>query len=197
MTVEKMPSLVVIFSGKRKSGKDHTTDILKERLGSACHMMRLSGPLKQQYAKENGLDAKELLTASEYKETFRADMIAWGEAKRNADSGYFCKLVEEEAILSGSKVWIITDARRPTDIEYFLQHYKTLVVRVQAPLSVRERRGWTFNAGVDDAPSECALDDAGIKFDVIIDNDDSSSKDVNIYNASVDGLVQRILAAAE
>ncbi|XP_057195699.1 phosphomevalonate kinase isoform X3 [Triplophysa rosa] len=45
------PRSVLLFSGKRKSGKDYVTDLLQKRLSSEmCCILRLSAPLKQQYA---------------------------------------------------------------------------------------------------------------------------------------------------
>ncbi|XP_073663051.1 phosphomevalonate kinase isoform X3 [Tursiops truncatus] len=45
------PRLVLLFSGKRKSGKDFVTEALQSRLGAdVCAVLRLSGPLKKQYA---------------------------------------------------------------------------------------------------------------------------------------------------
>jgi phosphomevalonate kinase len=41
------PPVVVIFSGKRKGGKDYVTEILQAKLGvDVCETFRLSGPLK-------------------------------------------------------------------------------------------------------------------------------------------------------
>ena len=90
------PRLVLLFSGKRKSGKDFITDrlqviifnnqepwtndnwrILKheywssfyqESIGSDSVILRLSGPLKECYAKDHGLDFDKMLSASDYKE---------------------------------------------------------------------------------------------------------------------------------
>ncbi|XP_038958269.1 phosphomevalonate kinase isoform X1 [Rattus norvegicus] len=46
------PRLVLLFSGKRKSGKDFVTERLQSRLGgNICAVLRLSGPLKEQYAR--------------------------------------------------------------------------------------------------------------------------------------------------
>ena len=87
------PRLIVIFSGKRKSGKDYVTDRLLEQVASAaggtdvCSVGRLSGPLKKAYADENGLDYKELLSDGPYKERYRADMIVWGERKAGWGGG--------------------------------------------------------------------------------------------------------------
>lgn len=75
-------------------------------------------------------------------------MIQWGEEKRNENPEYFCKLatsVEE----SERDIWIISDSRRTTDIEYFLKYYpqKTLTLRIEASQDVREERGFVFKPG--------------------------------------------------
>lgn len=44
---------------------------------------------------EHGLDFQRLLGASTYKEAYRKDMIRWGEEKRQADPGFFCRKVVE------------------------------------------------------------------------------------------------------
>ncbi|XP_013418217.1 phosphomevalonate kinase [Lingula anatina] len=175
------PAVVLVFSGKRKSGKDFITEIIQKRLGfEVCSIMRLSGPLKSQYAKEHRLDADRLLDATSYKEHYRADMIKWGEERRQKDPSYFCRLATE-GMSALKPVWIISDARRKTDIEYFNSFYKeqTLLIRVQAKESVRMDRGWKFTSGVDDAESECDLD-SGITWHMIIDNN-GQEEQLNIH----------------
>jgi phosphomevalonate kinase len=54
-----------------QSGKDFVCEKLLERLGGAAEIGRLSAPLKQAFAEENGLDFKELLTDGPYKEKYR------------------------------------------------------------------------------------------------------------------------------
>ncbi|CAI9608972.1 unnamed protein product [Staurois parvus] len=164
------PRLVLVFSGKRKSGKDFITDRLQESLGGdTCAILRLSGPLKKQFAQERGLDFQRLLDASEYKETFRAAMIRWGEEQRTADPAYFCRLIVEGV---SQPVWIISDARRRSDVDWFLSSYRgvTQTVRVVASHETRRARGWEYTPEVDEAESECGLD-SGVTFDWIITND--------------------------
>lgn len=164
-----LPRLVIVFSGKRKSGKDFVAEKLLRLIGDdEAILFRLSGPLKQQYAIEKNLDFASLLTSSSYKEKFREDMIKWGEAKRLADPDYFCNLACASG--KGKRVWIISDARRPSDVDYFRQ-MKTniLLVRIEASDDVRRRRGWEFVSGIDDCDSECALD-SGIPWDHVIFN---------------------------
>ncbi|XP_039243601.1 phosphomevalonate kinase-like isoform X3 [Pipra filicauda] len=164
------PRVVLLLSGKRKSGKDFVAEELRSRLGpDVCTILRLSGPLKEQYAKEHGLNFQRLLDASAYKETFRQDMIHWGEEKRRADPGFFCRAAVEGAV---HPVWVVSDTRRLSDVEWFRDVYGDVVqtVRVVATEETRKRRNWVFVTGVDDAESECGLDQ-GVAFDWVITND--------------------------
>ncbi|XP_049974707.1 phosphomevalonate kinase isoform X1 [Alexandromys fortis] len=174
------PRLVLLFSGKRKSGKDFVTEALQSRLGgNICAVLRLSGPLKEQYARdrvldglcflqEHGLDFQRLLDASTYKEAYRRDMICWGEEKRQADPGFFCRKVVEGV---SQPIWLVSDTRRVSDIQWFQEAYGTVTqtVRVVASEQTRQQRGWVFTPGVDDAESECGLDNLG-SFDWVIEN---------------------------
>ncbi|XP_039623772.1 phosphomevalonate kinase [Polypterus senegalus] len=164
------PKLILLVCGKRKSGKDYITELIHCRLDSSiCAVLRLSGPLKEQYAKQHELDYDRLLDATEYKERYRADMIRWGEERRTADPGYFCRPIVQGV---SQPVWIVSDARRKSDIDWFRSHYEeqTVIVRVVASEKTRRQRGWQFTEGVDDAQSECGLDD-GVNFDWVITND--------------------------
>lgn len=163
-------AVVLLFSGKRKSGKDYVVAELTKLLGEEkCVVMRLSGPLKKQYALEHGLDFERLLDSSSYKEKHRKSMIAWGESKRKEDPEFFCDLATKD----GDKpVWIISDARRKTDIKYFRERFNTINVRVEATDEIRQFRGWSFVSGIDDAESECDLDNETA--DVFVDNNGDS-----------------------
>ncbi|XP_063002046.1 phosphomevalonate kinase isoform X1 [Elgaria multicarinata webbii] len=166
----RTPRLVLLFSGKRKSGKDFVAEEIQSRLGpDVCTILRLSGPLKEQYAKEHGLDFQRLLDASNYKETYRQDMIRWGEERRRTDPGFFCRIVVEGAV---QPIWVVSDTRRASDVEWFRDVYGDVVqvVRVVAAEETRRRRNWVFITGIDDAESECGLDQ-GIAFDWVITND--------------------------
>ncbi|XP_061553291.1 phosphomevalonate kinase isoform X2 [Phycodurus eques] len=164
------PKLLLIFSGKRKSGKDYVTDIVLDRLGEdVCAVVRLSAPLKQAYAREHGLDLEQLLGCGVYKEVYRADMIRWGEARRRQDPGFFCHLATRGA---RRPIWVVSDARRMSDLHWFWAKFpqQTRFVRVESREETRRRRGWSFTAGVDDAESECGLD-SGVDFHWTITNE--------------------------
>ncbi|KFO24936.1 Phosphomevalonate kinase [Fukomys damarensis] len=143
--------------------------LMSNRLGAdICAVLRLSGPLKEQYAQEHGLSFQRLLDASSYKETHRRDMIRWGEEKRQADVGCFCRKVVEGI---SQPVWLVSDTRRVSDVQWFQEAYGavTRTVRVVASEQSRRQRGWVFTPGVDDAESECGLDHLG-GFDWVIEN---------------------------
>ena len=150
---------VLLFCGKRKSGKDFVTDKLMEMIpgNEKGVIIRLSGPLKKCYAKDNGLEYKKLLEATEYKEKHRKDMIKWSEEIRlgvqgngvngllkrsifrNRDYGYFCRAALEMYEADRFSILIVSDCRRKTDFRFFEEKYpgKCLRIRVRAPEEVR------------------------------------------------------------
>ena len=64
--------LIVMISGKRKSGKDFLASKLYKHFGEDnVSIIRLSAPLKKAFATENNLDYENLLTSGMYKELYR------------------------------------------------------------------------------------------------------------------------------
>lgn len=154
-------------------------------------MLRLSGPLKQQYAQEHALDLGQLLGTGPYKEQYRADMIRWGESRRRQDPGFFCYLATKGA---RQPVWVVSDARRLSDLQWFWSKFpqQTQTVRVQCSENTRRQRGWSFTPGVDDAESECGLD-SGVKFDWVITNE----ADAPSLEEQVQPILRQALEAAD
>ncbi|KAG8234573.1 hypothetical protein J437_LFUL015364 [Ladona fulva] len=172
------PKCILIFSGKRKCGKDFVTDLLFQRVGlENCALLKLSGPIKKKWAEANNLDFAKLMDSSEYKEIYRAEMNKYGEEMRNKDYGYFCRASIEMYEAEKKAVWIISDARRKTDLKWFKERYDGIVktIRVQANDEVRKSRGWTYTSGVDDAETECGLDTEET-WDWVIQNDGSGTQ---------------------
>ena len=80
-----------------------------------------------------------------YKEVHRAHMIGWGEEQRQRDSSVFCRLATQRMICP---VWVVSDARRITDIAYFRENYpQSITVRIEADNIVRQDRGFVFTPG--------------------------------------------------
>ena len=63
--------LIIMMSGKRKSGKDFVASKLYKHFGDDVSIIRLSAPLKKAFATENNLDYENLLTSGMYKELYR------------------------------------------------------------------------------------------------------------------------------
>ncbi|CAG4965661.1 unnamed protein product [Parnassius apollo] len=164
-----MPKMILLFSGKRKSGKDFLTDNLQKVLIDKCEIIKISQPIKSYWAKENNLSLDELLSDSKYKEQYRMDMIKWSDEMREKDYGCFCRAACQNA--ADNTVWIVSDIRRKTDIKWFKENYGPLLktIRIIADEETRKERGFDFQAGVDDVASECDLDDYA-EWDLVIDN---------------------------
>ena len=94
-------------------------------------------------------------------------MIKWGEDCRKQDEGYFCQRATKG---TSKRVWVISDARCPSDMEYLCTQFQCMTVRVTTSEEGRRCRGWIFTSGVDDAASEYALDT--ISYNVVIENNE-------------------------
>lgn len=58
-------------------------------------------------------------------------------------------------------VWVVSDIRRKTDVQWFKETYGDIVytIRITADEQTRIDRGFKFVKGIDDLASECDLDD--------------------------------------
>lgn len=176
----KESKVIIVISGKRKSGKDYVTNnIVKEIMESFCHIMRVASPIKKHFCQKYNMNYEEMMTSSQYKEMRRAEMIRWGEEKRSNDVSVFCRSEKDIALETEKPVWILSDARRPSDVEYFKNYAKEnghqfFAIRVSANIETRKSRGWKFTKDVDDVDSECALDQFK-NWDFLFDNSEGSN----------------------
>jgi phosphomevalonate kinase len=81
---------------------------------------------------------------------------SWSDIKRAEDPSFFCRAAIEKAIKNQYNspffnLWIVTDARRKTDLLFFAEKYPQLfkTVRVHADNSVRIQRNWIFTEGIN------------------------------------------------
>lgn len=169
------PRIILLFSGKRKSGKDFITNILQERIGSDSVILRLSGPIKSHWAKSLNLDIDGLLGDGKYKENYRLEMAKWGEDVRKQDHGYFCRAAIDMYNAHDKSIWIVSDARRKTDIQWFMENFHGIckTIRIVSDDVIRTKRGWTFVTGIDDSETECNLDDVNA-WDLEVTNNDNN-----------------------
>eukprot|EP00794_Sanderia_malayensis_P015104 gene15104-16662_t len=158
MDLKEKGIVILLISGKRKAGKDFIAEKIYQRLGIGISLiLRISAPLKSEYAKMHSLEYDRLLDSSHYKESYRLAMVKWGEEKRRCEPEYFCKQLIPEGIKSGKLIWIISDIRRRTDIQFFDQ-FDNVKLRITANEDTRLKRGWNFIPGIDDSETEVDLD---------------------------------------
>ncbi|CAD66220.1 Phosphomevalonate kinase [Caenorhabditis elegans] len=185
--------IVIAISGKRKSGKDYCTNLIREVLVQKRFDVSVAGishSLKMEFAKKHGLKYEELLTDGPYKELYRKDMIQWGEEARCKDSGLFCRAAISSTM--DSDIVIISDCRRRTDYEYFSANYRTVTIRIETSEEDRKQRGYQFVEGVDDAESECGLDD--YKFNLVIKNQSGTdlSQQLNMVTEKISRIIDKL-----
>ncbi|XP_058126314.1 phosphomevalonate kinase [Anopheles ziemanni] len=182
------PKLVILFSGKRKCGKDFLSEALLKKLGTdRAQIIRISEPIKRHWAESMGLDLAELLSDSAYKEHYRKQMIEWSENRRREDYGVFCRAA---CSTIDRDICIVSDVRRRTDIRFFLETFgpeRLRTVRIETSQDVRVSRGWRFESGIDDVQSECDLDEYD-RWDLRLLNDGV---------AGVDEMLQRLYSIVE
>lgn len=70
----------------------------------------------------------------------------------------FRKAVESVDELNRLQFLIISDCRRPSDLDYFRENYNCRLIRVECSEEVRIQRGFVFTPNIDDQDTECALD---------------------------------------
>ncbi|SPP85917.1 probable phosphomevalonate kinase [Drosophila guanche] len=169
---------IVLISGKRKCGKDYISERLQKRLANRARIVRISEPIKSEWARKLQLDLSALLSDGPYKEQYRRDMIVWSDEMRTKDYGYFCRAAMAEAPLDQTPYIIVSDVRRKNDIKWFRETYgqdMVRTVRLTSRPETRQARGWTFTEGIDDVPSECDLDDYD-SFDFVVPNEDENDQ---------------------
>ncbi|XP_069694888.1 phosphomevalonate kinase isoform X2 [Periplaneta americana] len=147
-------------------------------------MIKISAPIKTHWAEKHHLNFEELMSAGEYKEKHRQDMIKWSEEIRNNNYGYFCEAAVKMFKAHEKPIWIVSDIRRKTDLKWFRENYGSAVktVRVVADDDVRRQRGWVFTTGIDDAETECNLDEETEWDWKIVNNDNEAETELGMLS---------------
>lgn len=175
------PNRVLLISGKRKSGKDYIAEKLCALLDGKCCILRISEPIKSYYATTHNLSLEALMSDGPLKEKYRKSMTEWSEEQRFKDPGCFCEAACTKA--EAKELWIVSDVRRKTDMEWFKKTYgeKIRSVRIETDLETRKDRGWNFVEGIDDTIGECGLDDYD-SWDLMINNNSDDTLKANLQS---------------
>ncbi|EDV98759.1 probable phosphomevalonate kinase [Drosophila grimshawi] len=181
---------ILLISGKRKCGKDFISERLQRRLSDRSLIVRISEPIKREWARKLQLDMGAMLSDGPYKEQYRRDMIIWSDEVRQRDYGFFCRAAMEASAVQQADYVIVSDIRRKNDIKWFRENYGQDMVKTLRLTSTEQRRkarGWQFTAGVDDVPSECDLDDSS--FDYVFANDEDGDGNAQDEKQLIDRLL--------
>lgn len=165
------PKLVITLSGKRKSGKDHIANIIVDylKVRNKSHLLavlRIGEPIKRVYAERHNLRLEKLLDSTAYKEDYRRNMVEWSQDHRRKNGmNCFLQMSIEHENAYAKPIWLLTDARRFCDLEFFeslQQNQKPSMLlfklRITCDDETRTGRGWTYVEGIDDQETECGLD---------------------------------------
>lgn len=199
--------LVISISGKRKSGKDHISTLITNYVGhQRMHylaILRIAAPIKERFSIDHKLDMSRLLDSSEYKEEFRQAMVDWSEKYRE-EEGWNCFLKQaiKEQRAKYKPIWILNDARRPCDIEYFesdptFANTKIIKLRIEASDVARMSRGWQFQKNIDDKPTECGLDEYEDWTHVITNNSNDNKDAINRALRPIYQEIDKVLSELE
>ncbi|KAL3319483.1 Prefoldin subunit 3 [Cichlidogyrus casuarinus] len=163
---------LITFTGKRKSGKDFFASKLQTYFDSKfVQVARISEPIKREFAREHGIDFEELMSASLYKEIYRKQMVAWAEKIRTKDGPFFLVKSLNTITDHEARIILVPDLRRINDLKFLELNWprdRRFHILIKVSEEIRKERGWEFVNGIDNAPTECDLDDCDC-FDLVED----------------------------
>jgi phosphomevalonate kinase len=193
---EFIPNLILLFNGKRKSGKDYFVELLHKRLKEQNiepGVLRIAEPIKYYWAQKHNLDFEQLMSSSEYKELHRFQMVEWSSADRKVNYGRFCSEAINMANAVGKSLWIVVDLRDSKDYKWFLEFYpnRLKMIKVVANEEVRKSRGFVYTVGIDDGDSEVDLDYFQ-DWDLIVTNNGTENDKLDL---ALDTIMQWIKSA--
>lgn len=152
--------MLILISGKQRSGKDTVAKMLQMELG--FKIKHFAYPIKVAYAKHRDISLTDLETLKNTDPEIRADLIDYGAAGRLVNKDYWVN-----QLLPIEWHTIIPDTRFTSEIERCLDTpHMVMTIRVEADRDVRATRGTLSN---EDDQSECDLDDYE-DWDYVINN---------------------------
>ncbi len=156
---DSFKGLWFLVSGKRYAGKDTVADMIATIMSQKSERLSFAAAVKQECAKEHGLDYKRLMTDTPYKEQHRQLLIDHGARMRESDPNYWIKATVASANTAPDYSHIVSDWRFPNERSTLqeITDKRVVCIRVVAADWARSLRGWTPSA-VDSDQSECALD---------------------------------------
>ncbi len=168
---------VLALSGRRFAGKDTLAGVLvalaRERgVGLTTHAFAAESKrllVAEMRAQGVEVELERLLHDRGYKEQWRPRLTACTMAALRRDPLVFCRAVADR-IAGADGAAVITDLRLRGEVEHLRARFELYVLRVTRPDPLRAAAGWRATPGVDDHPTETALDDPSL-WDGVVAND--------------------------
>ena len=167
---------LIILSGKRHTGKDYVglvaERILAEILQTNVKFVHVTTEVKREFAEHAGLDFGLMLTDRSYKEQHRVAMTEYAISQmKQFGENYYNDLFVENVLKKTTESTIyIVDCRHQFEIDLYKSLAIPLVlVRINVNDETRAKRGWKFNAEIDNHRSEIDLDTYE-SWDYVFDN---------------------------
>lgn len=189
---------VLALSGRRFAGKDTLAGLLVALAGErgvalktyafAAESKRLL--VAEMRAQGVDLELERLLHDRGYKEQWRPQLTACTMAALQRDPLVFCRAVADR-IAGSDGAAVIADLRLRGEVKHLRARFDLYVLRVTRPDPLRAAAGWRETSGVDDHPTETALDDPSL-WDEVVANDG----DLELLRARADTRLNAWLAAA-
>jgi phosphomevalonate kinase len=85
----------------------------------------------------------------------------------------------KNSFLNFEEIILISDCRRPTDIQFFINNFKKskiISIRINSKIEERQKRGFNFIEDIDNKESECSLDNFN-NWDFYLNNNENINDD--------------------
>lgn len=168
--------LFIGVNGKRYSGKDYISGIIKKYLGPLSLQIGLGYIGRVKYSEVSGVPLQDLMTPGK-RELYRKDLISFLEGAKKDNVNIWCENLVNYAKETDFNTLVISDLRRLHEIDFFRANSRFLTIRVDDSLDNRRKRGFSFTKGVDDGITETELDDFK-EFDYVLNKTNMSDQEV-------------------
>lgn len=156
--------VVIIFSGRRCSGKDwlaslvHST--LDKMIGGLIKLASISDDVKKEFTKENPLvDYSKLSSNRSYKDSHRKALTDFYHRKCAQDLAYDakCFLKAVQSCDDGS-ILLLTGVRNGLEYVRRLAGKPVVLIKIVSCDKARQARGWSYDCDIDKSQGEFSAD---------------------------------------
>jgi phosphomevalonate kinase len=156
--------VVIIFSGRRCSGKDWLASVVHSTLGrmigGLTKLASISNDVKMEFTKENPLvDYSKLSSNRSYKDSHRKALTDFYHRKRDQDLAYDAKcFVKAVQSCDDGSILLLTGVRNGLEHVRRLAGKPVVLIKIESCEKARQARGWTYDCDIDKSQGELSAD---------------------------------------